>query len=219
MQRLVQAWDMKKKFISNTIFMISVFMFSTSSSYSIFDAELGIGYAGLTYKDNGSPTSLGSIKENSLKGLVFQGAAHLNFSIPSVISIGIGPYAVTGSDLTFSGTAAGVTYSGSLFTIGGEAKAKLLIVPVVSPYMKAGLGSDTVRVDGTASGVKVEILKMTGLSYRIMAGLEFPIVPLVFIFGEAGFTGTSYEASVIGISGFKTASTGYQINFGAGISL
>jgi len=191
----------------------------SAPAFAIFDAEAGIGYSGFSYTDNGSPASIGKLADNNLKGFGWQAAAHLNFSIPALISFGVGPYIINAPGTSYSGTSSGVTYNGSIFSVGGEVKAKLLAIPGVSPYIKGGIGSNTITVNATVSGVSIEALKMTGIGYKVMGGLEIGLIPTVFLFLEAGVLGASLDATVVGISGLKASGTGFQAFAGVGISL
>lgn len=194
--------------------------FCSSPVFAIFDAQASLGYSGIDYKDNGSPASIGSLKDNNFKGMVFGLSGHLNFSIPMVLTIGVGPYLTSGPSMSFSGEVAssGATYTNTQFSIGGEVYGKLLVIPGINPYAKFGYGADTLKSTAALSGVSVET-KFSGSGYRLLFGLEIPVAPMIGIFAEGGILGSTYDVTVVTISGLKAKATGYAVNFGVSLNL
>lgn len=192
-----------------------------ASVSAIFDAQLGLGYSNVSYKDNGSTGSLGALSDNSYKGAAINAAAHLNFSIPLVLSIGVGPYLSYAPDMNYSGASAssGVTYSNTQTSIGGELVAKLIVIPVVSPYAKFGFGAENLKSTISSSGVTADLIKFSGTGYRVLFGLEVPVAGPVALFAEGGFTGATYDVSlpVLSYTTGKAKSTGYMLNFGVSV--
>lgn len=207
---------------SNMKFLFSGLMVAitlTTPVSAIVDLQVGVGYAGIDYKDNGSPISIGTLKDNSFKGASLQFAGHLNFSLPLVLSIGVGPYLTFAPDMSFSGATAvsGVAYSNSQMTVGGEVQAKILAIPAISPYLRFGYGADTLKSIASSGGVSVET-KLSGSGYRLLFGLELPLAPFMALFAEGGVTGSSYDVTVFTISGLKAKSTGSLFNVGVALN-
>lgn len=206
--------------IKSTIKILLLSALASTPALAVFDVQAAIGYANIAYVDNGSPTNIGKLKDNSFKGASMTLAAHLNVSFPLVLSLGVGPYMTTGPNMSYSAEVAGigVTYANSQFTIGGEVYVKVLAIPAISPYAKFGFGSDSLKSVASSGGVSVET-NFSGTGYRALAGLELPILPLISLFAEGGVTGSSYDVTVITISGLKAKSTGYLVNFGVSLNL
>ncbi len=203
------------------LYIIAIMATLAASPVSaIFDAQLGFGYNNVSLSDNG-----GSLKvpDQNFKGMTINTSAHLNFSIPLVLSIGVGPYLVYAPDMsyTYSVSGSGVTSSNSEFGVGGEVQFKLLVIPVVSPYAKVGYGIDTLKSTASGGGVSIEAYKFSGNGYRALFGLEISIIGPLALFGEAGFSSMTYDLSVLGASqpNYKTKGTTFVINFGVSFSL
>lgn len=209
---------MKKNLKRLAIPCLAISLIAPASVSAIFDAQLGVGYNSLSIKDNGSAGTYYTT-DQTFKGAAINGSAHLNFSIPLVLSIGVGPYIVVGPDLNYSGgNLSGVTYANTQFSIGGEIQTKLLVIPVVSPYAKFGFGADTLKSVATAGGLSAE-LKYSGSGYRLLFGLEIPIVAVISVFAEAGISGATYDGTVFGTSGLKAKTTGAVFNFGVSLGI
>jgi hypothetical protein len=202
------------------VFILFSFAFVSPAS-AILDAQIGIGYANNSLKDNGS-TAPYTIPDQTFKGAALNASAHINFSIPLVLSLGVGPYLTYAPDMNYTyANISGLSFSNTQFTIGGELFAKLLIIPAVSPYAKIGFGADTLKSVASASGVSLDAFKFSGSAFRVLLGLEVPIAGPVAIFGEAGFIAGTYDFSSLGISfpQAKTKSTGFIFNFGVSFGI
>lgn len=211
---------MKKNLKYTAVAALLVHLIVPTSVFAIFDAQLGMGYNNVSYKDNGSTG--GALLDNSYKGAAINASAHLNFSIPLVLSLGLGPYLAYGPDMNYSGAtaSASVTYSNTQMSIGGEVVAKLIVIPVVSPYAKFGFGSENLKSTVSTSGVTADLVKFSGTGYRVLFGLEVPIAGPLALFAEGGFTGATYDVSLplASYTGGKAKSTGYMLNFGVSLN-
>lgn len=188
-------------------------------AFAVFDTEVAVGYTGLAYQDNGSSASAGALPDNNFKGLALQSAFHIDYAIKDLLSLGLGPYFVGAPGMTYSGQISGNSYTNTYFTFGGELKARLLMVPVVVPYVKAGVGYDKIHASMSTGISSQSALRMSGVSYRAMLGFEFSLSSIVYIFAEGGISVAQYNATIFGNTGYKTSALGYLTNIGVGLHL
>lgn len=208
------------KRIALPIVFCALTLFPNQFIFSIFDAEAGVGFATVNYSDNGSPSANGTLLSNHYTGYSLQGSAHINFAASKIISIGIGPYLVSGPNMKWSGesSVSGLSYFNYLLMVGGEMQVKTLATTFVFPYVKAGLGYDTITTVFTISGVSTQ-LQFTGVGFRMAGGIEIPITQNLFLFAEGGYFTGSYAATLINISGYKAKADSYILTFGVGLSI
>lgn len=187
---------------------------------AIWDGQLGIGYNQVNLSDNGGSSK---VPDQNYKGATLNASTHLNFSIPGVLSLGVGPYVVYAPDMayTYGSSGSGVTVSNTQFSVGGELQAKVIAVPIVSPYVKLGYGIETLKSTGTANAITVEVYKFSGSGLRVLAGIEIPIVGPLAVFAEGGFTSMTYDLNYISVSqpNYKTKGAAFLINAGVSFAL
>lgn len=200
-----------KKFTTSILLATAMTLFTVSPASAIVDLGVAGGYTNFNIKDNGSPIIKQS--DQSFSGGTVGATAHLSFSIPFLISIGVGPYMTYAPNLAFTGENTVTTYKSSLVRVGGEIKAAILIIPFLSPYAKFGMGSDTMYSTATILGLSTE-LKYQGLQYQLMAGLGFGVIPGMQIFAEAGWTRATYDVTLSGTTISKVSATGYVLAAG-----
>lgn len=186
---------------------------------AVFDTEVAVGYTALNYSDNGSTASAGPLTDNSFKGLALQSAFHIDYTIKDLVSLGVGPYFVGAPGMAFSGQVAGSAYTNTWFTFGGELKARLLMLPLVQPYIKAGAGYDIANASQSTGTSSQNALRMSGVSYRAMLGCEFSLTTTVYLFAEGGISVARYDATVFGNTGFKTSALGFLTDIGVGLHM
>lgn len=191
----------------------------SSPAFSLFDAQASIGYAGLSYFDDGSPIASGKFKDTSLQALTLGLSVHIHTIEQNVMCIGIGPYVVSGPGMRYTGDAAGtnVSYSSSQFMIGGEVYGKILAGAVVFPYVKFGYGADRLSTQVNLGATSAET-KLIGSGYRILLGLEFPLAPTIGVILEGGSVESTYSVSGSNATGEKAKGGGYVFNTGLSAS-
>ncbi|MBL8033444.1 MAG: hypothetical protein JNJ69_07085 [Leptospiraceae bacterium] len=195
--------------------LIALLATGLSPLYGLFDVQAGVGIAGLSYIDDASAAASGKFVDTSLQALTFGFAGHVHTMEQDVICIGIGPYVVAGPGMRYSGDAGGtnVAFSSSQFMIGGEVYGKILATKVIFPYVKFGYGYDrlSTRMNLGASSAET---KLNGSGYRILAGIEIPLTPLIGVFVEGGSTESSFSVSGVNVSGDKAKGGGYVFTIG-----
>lgn len=193
-----------------------IFFALTLPAYAAIDITALSGYTEVAVKDNGS--SGGTIANNTFRGMYFGASAHYHHTFFEWFSLGAGPYFAFAPNMAFSGeiTSTQSIYTNTLFAIGIELQGKILGVPFVSPYLKAGFGSEALKSLATFPGVTIET-RFSGSGYRLLGGVEVPIIPLIFLYVEGGITGAWYDVMIGSSVGYKASSTGYLAHFGAGV--
>lgn len=210
------AWLPKKK---SAALIFTAMLAFPGALFAMFDTEVAVGYTGLNYSDNGSTASAGPLADDSFKGLALQSAFHIDYTIKDLMSLGVGPYFVGAPGMSYSGQIAGNSYTNTWFTFGGELKARLILAQVVQPYLKAGIGYDIANAAVSTGTSSQNALRLSGLSYRAMLGIEFSLTTTVYMFAEGGISTASYTGTVFGNTGYKTSALGYLANIGVGLHM
>lgn len=206
--------------LRNSTKMGLLFIFlAASSAHALFDVQAVIGYAGLSYVDDGAPTASNKFKDTSLQALTLGLSAHIHASEPNVICVGIGPFLMSGpgSNYTSEASGANVSFSGGQLMIGGEVYGKILAGAVVLPYIKIGYAADRnwTQVQLGASSAET---KLVGSGYRFLLGIEIVLAPSIGIIFEGGSVGSTYTVSGSNISGEKAKGGAYILNTGISVS-
>lgn len=196
--------------------LLVIFFALTVPAHAAIDVTALSGYTHVAVKDNGSSGS--SIPDNTFRGMYFGASAHYHHTFFEWFSLGAGPYFAFAPNMAFSGeiTSTQSIYTNTLFAIGIELQGKILGTPLVSPYLKAAFGSEALKSQATFPGVTIET-RFSGSGYRLLGGIEVPIIPLIFLYVEGGITGAWYDVSIGSSFGYKARATGYLAHFGAGL--
>lgn len=180
-----------------------------------FDIGAFGGYSSADIKVDNPGVFAGS----TFRGAHFGASGHYLHTVAPWLALGGGLYFSLAPNMAYSGeiASANVAYTNNGFSIGVEGQAKILGLPLISPYLKAGFGSEVLRSLATYPGVSIET-KIAGSGYRAFAGLDIPVFAQVFIYLEGGLIGAWYDVTVGSTSGGSARSTGYAANLGAGIA-
>lgn len=183
---------------------------------ALIDATVFSGYTNIAVKDNGSPGA--TIADNTFRGMYFGASAHYHHTFFEWFSLGAGPYLAFAPSMGYSGeiTSTQSTYSNSYFAIGIELQGKIMGLPFINPYLKAGFGSEALKSLATFPGVTIET-RLLGSGYRLLGGIEITIIPLIFVYIEGGINGGWYDVAIGGSAGYKAKSLGYLAHFGVGV--
>lgn len=190
-----------------------------SQIFALFDAQATIGFAGLSYIDDGSTAAAGKFKDTSMQALTLGLAVHVHTIEQNVICLGIGPYIVAGPGMRYTGDAAGtaVSYSSSQFMVGGEIYGKILATNVIYPYVKFAFGVDRLSTQVNSGTISAET-KLRGTGYRMILGIEVPIGPTIGIFFEGGSVDSTFSVSGTNVTGDKAKGGGYVFSTGLSVS-
>lgn len=187
--------------------------------FALFDAQATVGFAGLSYIDDGSTAAAGKFKDTSMQALTLGLSVHVHTIEQNVICLGIGPYVVAGPGMRYTGDAAGtaVSYSSSQFMIGGEIYGKILATSVIYPYVKFAFGVDRLSTQVNLGAISAET-KLNGTGYRMILGIEVPLAPTIGIFLEGGSVDSTFSVSGTNVTGDKAKGGGYVFSTGLSVS-
>lgn len=194
--------------------LLTAFLTATSA-HALFDAQAFLGYASLSYADDGAVTASNKFKDTSLQALTLGLSAHIHTSEPNVICIGAGPFLLSGPGMSY--TSDNVSFSSSQLMIGGEVYGKILAGKVVLPYVKLGYGADRVSTQVQLGANSTET-KLVGSGYRFLFGIEIVLAPSIGVIFEGGSVGSTYTVSGSNISGEKAKGSAWVINTGLSVS-
>ncbi|MDH5716575.1 MAG: hypothetical protein OEZ22_02940 [Spirochaetia bacterium] len=184
---------MKKNLVS-MLFLICLFTYTAKPAYSIFEVAAEGTYGGYTLK-NKDASATETEKEMNFSGPGLSAFAHFTLGIPMVLTIGLGP-SVDIAWLTYSGDLKGITTLAAI-RAGAEIMLTLDVVPVVSPFVRAGYTYDINAYDMEVPYVNITLpITMTGSSFHVNGGIIYPLVPLVKLVLEGGIVSGSTTTSV-----------------------
>lgn len=138
--------------------------------------------------------------------------AHLTFGIPLVFTVGGGPFVDLGK-LKSDGSGSGDI---DQMRAGAQAFVMLDFIPVLSPYIKAGVGYESLKYRQSVLGVSYE-LPYTGTTYHTVIGAAYKLVPLIYAYGEGGYTGATLDATLptaLGTGKSEIVTSGWRFSLG-----
>lgn len=200
-----------KKFFA-ALFCVSLAVTPVAAAFDI--GAFG-GYSSADVKVDNPGVFAGS----TFRGAHFGASGHYLYSVAPWLSVGGGLYVSFAPNMAYSGeiSSPNILYTNTGFSIGIEAQAKFSGLPFVSPYVKAGFGSEALRSLATYPGFSIES-KIAGSGYRFLGGVDIPLFAQIFLYIEGGIIGAWYDVTVGSTSGGSARSTGYAANLGAGIA-
>jgi hypothetical protein len=148
----------------------------------------------------------------NISGFSYGFFAHLTFGIPLVFTVGGGPFADFGTLKSDASGAGDITQ----LRAGVQGFVMLDFIPIINPYLKAGVGYEGLSYKTTLLGVNYE-LPYKGTTYHTVVGFAYNLVPLIYAYAEGGYTGATLEATLptgLGTGNSEIVTSGWRASVG-----